>query len=58
MHDAIVVHRMCTIHHLWLAEPRRQTFYDRGGGPVGSGKTALVDCLCKALRDTYHLAPW
>src|SRR4030095_12750903 len=26
------------------------------GGPVGSGKTALVDCLCKALRATYHLA--
>jgi urease accessory protein len=26
------------------------------GGPVGSGKTALVDCLCKALRDTYCLA--
>src|SRR5919199_1895738 len=26
------------------------------GGPVGSGKTALVDCLCKALRHTYRLA--
>src|SRR5215470_4822426 len=26
------------------------------GGPVGSGKTALVDCLCKTLRDTYRLA--
>jgi urease accessory protein len=26
------------------------------GGPVGSGKTALLDRLCKALRDTYHLA--
>src|SRR6266849_7115914 len=25
------------------------------GGPVGSGKTALVDCLCKALRGTYRL---
>jgi urease accessory protein len=25
-------------------------------GPVGSGKTALVDALCKALRDRYHLA--
>jgi len=25
-------------------------------GPVGSGKTALVDVLCKALRSTYHLA--
>ena len=25
-------------------------------GPVGSGKTALVDALCKALRDRYSLA--
>lgn len=26
------------------------------GGPVGSGKTALVDALCKAMRDDYNLA--
>lgn len=26
------------------------------GGPVGSGKTALVDALCKAMRDAYQLA--
>jgi len=26
------------------------------GGPVGSGKTALVDRLCKHLRDRYRLA--
>ncbi|MCR4281633.1 MAG: urease accessory protein UreG [Bauldia sp.] len=26
------------------------------GGPVGSGKTALVDALCKRLRDTYDIA--
>jgi urease accessory protein len=26
------------------------------GGPVGSGKTALLDALCKALRDEYQLA--
>jgi urease accessory protein len=25
-------------------------------GPVGSGKTALVDSLCKALRDRYSIA--
>jgi urease accessory protein len=25
------------------------------GGPVGSGKTALVDALCKRMRDTYAL---
>ena len=26
------------------------------GGPVGSGKTALVDALCKGMRDRYQLA--
>jgi len=26
------------------------------GGPVGSGKTALLDCLCKAMRDRFQLA--
>jgi urease accessory protein len=26
------------------------------GGPVGSGKTALVERLCKRMRDTYDIA--
>lgn len=26
------------------------------GGPVGSGKTALMDALCKGLRDRYDIA--
>lgn len=26
------------------------------GGPVGSGKTALTDALCKHMRDTYSVA--
>lgn len=26
------------------------------GGPVGSGKTALVDSLCKRMRDHYNIA--
>jgi urease accessory protein len=26
------------------------------GGPVGSGKTALLDCLCKTMRDRYQIA--
>src|SRR6188472_1938578 len=26
------------------------------GGPVGSGKTALVEALCRSLRDRYSLA--
>lgn len=34
----------------------KQTLRVGVGGPVGSGKTALVDALCKALRDRYNLA--
>ena len=26
------------------------------GGPVGSGKTALMDALCKRFRDRYDIA--
>jgi urease accessory protein len=26
------------------------------GGPVGSGKTALMDLLCKQLRERYDIA--
>jgi urease accessory protein len=26
------------------------------GGPVGSGKTALLDSLCKRLRERYAMA--
>ena len=26
------------------------------GGPVGSGKTALMEALCKRFRDAYDLA--
>lgn len=26
------------------------------GGPVGSGKTALLDVLCKSMRDRYQIA--
>ena len=26
------------------------------GGPVGSGKTALLEVVCKAMRDNYNLA--
>jgi urease accessory protein len=26
------------------------------GGPVGSGKTALLDTLCKHLRQRYRMA--
>src|SRR6218665_332180 len=41
-------------------KPHRGDFAQRSftigiGGPVGSGKTALVLALCRALRDTYRL---
>ena len=26
------------------------------GGPVGSGKTSLIDALCKQMRDRWHIA--
>ena len=26
------------------------------GGPVGSGKTALMDALCKTLRERFEIA--
>lgn len=32
------------------------TFHVGIAGPVGSGKTALLDALCKALREEYQLA--
>jgi urease accessory protein len=34
----------------------RQTLRVGIGGPVGSGKTALVEALCKALRERYAIA--
>src|SRR5918992_477044 len=38
-------------------ETRRNTCVKIGvGGPVGSGKTALLDTLCKRLRDRYDVA--
>lgn len=43
------------------AAPRARDFRSRAftigiGGPVGSGKTALLLALCRHLRDTYSLA--
>src|SRR5438034_7097198 len=35
--------------------PQRQPLRIGIGGPVGSGKTALVDSLCKAMRAQYRL---
>lgn len=35
---------------------RKQVLRIGIGGPVGSGKTALVDGLCKSMRDEYRIA--
>ncbi|MBX5457939.1 MAG: urease accessory protein UreG [Thermogemmatispora sp.] len=37
-------------------EPMRRAFRVGIAGPVGSGKTALVDCLSRRLRERYNLA--
>lgn len=39
-----------------MAQKHMSAFRVGVAGPVGSGKTALVDALCKALRDRYNLA--
>jgi urease accessory protein len=36
--------------------PRKETLRVGVGGPVGSGKTALVDALCKSMRDSLQIA--
>ena len=35
---------------------RKQTLRVGVGGPVGSGKTALLRCLCLAMREHYNIA--
>lgn len=45
-------------HDHWVAPPFRggRAFRVGVGGPVGSGKTALVEKVCEALRDEYSIA--
>ena len=38
------------------AGPKRKVFTIGVGGPVGSGKTALTECLCRALRESFEVA--
>jgi urease accessory protein len=40
----------------WSAQERMTAYRVGIAGPVGSGKTALLDALCKALRDRYQIA--
>ncbi len=39
-----------------MSTPSPETLRVGVGGPVGSGKTALVDSLCKAMRDRFRMA--
>ena len=39
-----------------MTEPGKSPLRVGIGGPVGSGKTALVDALCKRLRERFELA--
>jgi len=39
-----------------IQTPEHETLRVGVGGPVGSGKTALVDSLCKKMRDRFHMA--
>lgn len=34
----------------------KQTLQLGIGGPVGSGKTALIECLCRHMRGRYNMA--
>ena len=54
MHDTPHHHA----HTAWKTPtaPRERPLRVGIGGPVGSGKTALVEMLCKYLRDKYSLA--
>jgi len=46
------IHEVVPIMNASFAGPLRVGI----GGPVGSGKTALIDALCKLMHDSYHLA--
>jgi urease accessory protein len=41
--------------NLWSSDFRTGPLRIGIGGPVGSGKTALVEALCKRLRDSYDI---
>ncbi|MEL7538321.1 MAG: urease accessory protein UreG [Pseudomonadota bacterium] len=39
-----------------MSQPTQDLLRVGVGGPVGAGKTALVEALCKALRDRFNIA--
>jgi urease accessory protein len=50
----VVTHPSVTPTHSLAA--RKETLRVGVGGPVGSGKTALVDALCKRMRSSHQIA--
>jgi urease accessory protein len=50
----IVTHPSTPPQH--SATARKETLRVGVGGPVGSGKTALVDALCKRMRSSHQIA--
>ncbi len=44
------------VHEKYTMQEYNQPLRIGVGGPVGSGKTALLEVLCKAMRDTYQIA--
>ena len=47
--------RATPLHHIANRSKRLPPLRVGVGGPVGSGKTTLVEMLCKAMRDKWDL---